>query len=92
MLSAGATAADFRRALTYALPAGASGFLAGRAIWWQAFQHYPDLVAMATALQADSLPYLRELGALTARLGRPWRSPAMDDAGLDFPRRYGDME
>ena len=92
MLSAGATAADFQRALTYALPAGASGFLAGRAIWWQAFQHYPDLEAMAAALQADSLPYLRELGALTARLGRPWRSPPMDDAGLDFPRRYGDME
>ena len=92
MLSAGATAADFQRALTYALPAGASGFLAGRAIWWQAFQHYPDLEAMAAALQADSLPYLRELGQLTARLGRPWRSPPMDDAGLDFPRRYGDME
>lgn len=92
VLSAGATAADFRRALTYALPAGASGFLAGRAIWWQAFQHYPDLDAMAAALQADSLPYLRELGAITAALGRPWRGEAMADAGLDFPRRYGDME
>ena len=47
---------------------------------------------MAAALQAESLPYLREFGALTARLGRPWRSPPMADAGLDFPRRYGDME
>ncbi|MGD9510062.1 MAG: tagatose 1,6-diphosphate aldolase [Geminicoccaceae bacterium] len=92
VLSAGATAADFQRALTYALPAGASGFLAGRAIWSQAFQHYPDLEAMAAALRGDSLPYLRALGDLTARLGHPWRSPPMADAGLDFPRRYGDME
>jgi tagatose 1,6-diphosphate aldolase len=92
MLSAGATAVDFQRALTFALRAGASGFLAGRAIWWQAFQHYPDLEAMAAALRSESLSYLRELGELTARLGRPWRSPPLADAGLDFPRRYGDME
>ena len=91
LLSAGATAADFQRALTFALRAGASGFLAGRAIWWQAYQHYPDLEAMATALQADSLPYLRRLGSITAAQGRPWRGGAMADAGLDFPRRYGDM-
>jgi tagatose 1,6-diphosphate aldolase len=91
LLSAGASAESFRRALTFALRAGASGFLAGRAIWWQAYRHYPDLDAMTAALRAESRPYLRELAAMTAAEGRPWLGASLADAGLDFPKRYGDM-
>jgi len=34
MLSAGAAMAEFANVLRYAYRAGAHGFLAGRAIWW----------------------------------------------------------
>jgi tagatose 1,6-diphosphate aldolase len=93
LLSAGATAEAFARTLTFAARAGASGFLAGRAIWWQAFQHYPDLDAMAGALRADAVPYMERLQALTAMHGRPWREGPIElaAAGLDFPQRYGGM-
>jgi tagatose 1,6-diphosphate aldolase len=40
MLSAGAGMTEFRRVLHYAYGAGASGYLAGRAIWLEAFQRF----------------------------------------------------
>ncbi len=93
LLSAGATAEAFARALTFAARSGASGFLAGRAIWWQAFQHFPDLDAMAASLRTEALPYMDRLQALTAMHGRPWHDGpvALADAGLDFPERYRGM-
>ena len=99
MLSAGAGKEPFRRVLTYAYRAGASGFLAGRAIWWQAFQCYPDLAAMAAELQSDGVPYISEICALTDELARPWPThPAYDDgpglgtAGPDWHRHYPDFD
>jgi tagatose 1,6-diphosphate aldolase len=71
MLSAGASAADFANVLTYAYRAGANGYLAGRAIWWQAMQAYPDRAAVAARLEAESVPYMRNINALTAKLARP---------------------
>jgi tagatose 1,6-diphosphate aldolase len=93
LLSAGATAEAFARVLTFAARTGASGFLAGRAIWWEAFQHYPDLDAMAAKLRAEAVPYMERLQALTALHGRPWRQAPveLESAGLDFSERYGGM-
>jgi tagatose 1,6-diphosphate aldolase len=95
MLSAGAGKEAFRRVLTYAYRAGASGFLAGRAIWWPAFQRFPDLAAMAGELESDGVPYMRELCTLTDQLARPWSAhPAFGDgprlagAGEAFRRQY----
>jgi tagatose 1,6-diphosphate aldolase len=73
MLSAGVTAAQFLRVMEYAYAAGANGFLAGRAIWWEAMQAFPDLAACRTRLQAGGLRTLDELGALTRRAGRTWQ-------------------
>ncbi len=99
MLSAGAGKEAFRRVLTYACRAGASGFLAGRAIWWQAFQRFPDLAAMAAELASDGAPYMREICALTDQLAQPWhRHPVYGDgptiafAGEAFRRRYLNFE
>ena len=72
MLSAGAGKADFRAVLDYAYAAGASGFLAGRAIWLDAFGHYPDWGAMEEALEHDATPYMDALNALTDERARPW--------------------
>ena len=96
MLSAGATKDAFRHVLSYAYRAGASGFLAGRAIWWDAVQHFPDVEACRRALQADGRPYLSDLVAKTAAEARPWTEhpgagpdPLVPElAGPDFARDY----
>lgn len=72
MLSAGATKAAFRRVLHYAYGAGASGFLAGRAIWWDSFQHFPDLAAMTADLKGAAAGYFTELNDMTDAQARPW--------------------
>lgn len=72
MLSAGATRSAFKRVLHYAYRAGASGFLAGRAIWWDAFQAYPDMRAVCCGLIEGGLPYMEELNALTVQSATPW--------------------
>ena len=84
MLSAGAGMAAFRNILTYAYRAGASGYLAGRAIWWQAFQRFPNLEAMAAGLRADGVPYMRDLNALTDAHATPWfeNAPFRGNVGL----------
>lgn len=98
MLSAGATQEAFSRILEYAYAAGASGYLAGRAIWWDAGQSFPDLDAMRAALDGDSVPYMRKLNQMTDELARPWTtdpgalgSAALDAAGADFRTRYEGM-
>ncbi len=71
MLSAGASAADFSNVLKYAYRAGANGYLAGRAIWWDAMQAYPDVAAATAHLRTDSVPYMREINTLTAKFAVP---------------------
>jgi sulfofructosephosphate aldolase len=58
VLSSGVPEADFPRAVELACKAGASGFLAGRAVW-QSCIGQPDLAA---SLRNDALPRLRRLG------------------------------
>ena len=84
MLSAGAGMEPFRRVLTYAFKAGASGYLAGRAIWWEAFQRWPDMEAFELALAAGGVSYMERINAdLRANATPWWRRPAFAD-GLDF--------
>jgi len=61
MLSAGAGPEAFAHMLGFAYRAGAAGFLAGRAIWWQALEAFPDLAACGQRLQDVAVPYLRSL-------------------------------
>ncbi len=72
MLSAGAGKEAFRRILRYAYEAGASGFLAGRAIWWDEIQAFPDLNVARRQLMDTSVPYLGELKQLTAEAALPY--------------------
>jgi tagatose 1,6-diphosphate aldolase len=85
MLSAGAGMGAFRNVLTHAYRAGASGYLAGRAIWLDAFQLFPDWSAMRDALRRDAVPYMRDLNRLTDERAQPWhRHPCFgsDGAGM----------
>ena len=94
MLSAGAIPADFERSLRYAYRAGASGYLAGRAIWWEPFRHFPNFRQMERALASNSVAVLDRLSAMTAASAAPWHAhdgsgdgTAADDAS--FPAVYG---
>ncbi|MDF1605775.1 aldolase [Nocardioides sp. YIM 152315] len=69
VLSQGVDRDDFLRAVTTACRAGASGFLAGRALW-------SDLVGtpdLATALREVSVPRLERLCEVVDAHARPWR-------------------
>ncbi len=77
MLSAGAGMSEFRNILTHACAAGASGYLAGRAIWAEAFKAFPDWDAIRNGLRAAAVPYMQDLNALTDAAATPWfRHPA----------------
>ncbi|MBL6928745.1 MAG: tagatose 1,6-diphosphate aldolase [Rhodospirillales bacterium] len=79
MLSAGAGMTEFKHVLRYAFKGGASGYLAGRAIWWPAFQLFPDLDAMTAELRAEGVPYMAELSHLADEAATPWfDNPAFD--------------
>lgn len=68
VLSQGVHQDDFLRAVTLACQAGASGFLAGRALW-------SDLVGVADlpeALREVAVPRLERLAAAVDQHARPW--------------------
>lgn len=95
LLSAGSTPADFVKLLTYAYRAGASGYLAGRAIWLQPFSHFPDIPAMEKALSETGPAVMDELNALTDKMATPWTQSApwngnvqMSPSGETFANDY----
>lgn len=98
MLSAGAGKEDFKRVLAYAFKAGASGFLAGRAIWADSFAHWPDLESMAADLRQTGAPYLAELGAMATREATPLMAAEglrdgvkIAGGGFDLPESYAGL-
>jgi tagatose 1,6-diphosphate aldolase len=95
MLSAGAGMEPFRRILTYAFKAGASGYLAGRAIWWGAAQSYPDMEGFRRTLRSQGLPYVEAIQANLEQYGVPWQekpvfagTPKLAAAGPKFYEAY----
>jgi tagatose 1,6-diphosphate aldolase len=88
MLSAGVTSPQFVRVMEYAYAAGAHGFLAGRAVWWQALQNFPDLALCAEQLRKDGSATLAELEALTLRAGNAWHA---DYSAFDAMKAEGEL-
>jgi tagatose 1,6-diphosphate aldolase len=88
MLSAGVTPSQFLRVMQFAYGAGANGFLAGRAIWAEALQHYPDLAACREVLRREGLKTLKSLSDLTKEMGHAWTP---DYSGLHRIQLEGDM-
>lgn len=72
MLSAGAGKPQFREVLKHAFKAGASGFLAGRAIWLDAFKAYPDWGMMRRQLETDAVDYMADICALADAQAQSW--------------------
>jgi tagatose 1,6-diphosphate aldolase len=95
LLSAGMNKQDFHRSLQFAYEAGASGYLAGRAVWSQAPRYYPSFDAINESLRTESIPYLQLLNELTAKKATPWfEHPAVKPVELpyeldrDFAQHY----
>ncbi|WP_176084221.1 tagatose 1,6-diphosphate aldolase [Martelella sp. HB161492] len=76
LLSGGSSPENFLRLLTFAYRAGASGYLAGRAIWAKAFSHFPDLYAMEVAMQDEAPRFMDRFNRLTEGLAMPWHAHA----------------
>ena len=98
LLSAGVGPREFALALELAFAAGASGFLAGRAVWLDALDAYPDLEAVERRLRERSLPHLRQISGL-ADAALPWtRHPRyggevrLEGSGEGWLERYGGQE
>ncbi|MHB2167833.1 tagatose 1,6-diphosphate aldolase [Alsobacter sp. R-9] len=85
MLSAGAGMQEFKAILGHAYKAGASGYLAGRAIWAKPFQHFPDWDEIQAGLRRDSVPYMKELNALTDAKALPWFAHARFGGAVTVP-------
>lgn len=75
MLSAGAGMGEFKNVLSHAYAAGASGYLAGRAIWSDAFKAFPDWDGVRSGLAGASSEYMRDINALTDRTAQAWWEP-----------------
>lgn len=67
VLSSGVSIDDFASAVEAACRGGASGFLAGRAVWRDAIGPDPE-----PALRERSVPRLRRLGEIVDEVARPW--------------------
>ncbi len=74
VLSQGVEPDDFPRAVEAACRGGASGFLAGRALW-TATLAADDPTAL---LREHSVPRLEQLGGIVDRYGRPWYDRPQD--------------
>ena len=94
LLSAGVGPTEFEADLELAFDAGASGFLAGRAVWLEAFGAYPDVAAVEAQLRRRAVPYLRSISARAAT-ALPWHAHRrfadgleLEGAGEGWYRRY----
>ena len=74
--------------MEYAYAAGANGFFAGRAIWSEALQAYPDLAACREKLSVQGPDTLKKLGVLTARSATAWTP---DYSGFAAMQREGEV-
>ena len=98
MLSAGAGKDDFTAVVERACRAGASGYLAGRAIWADAFRHWPNEDVMRRELAEGSVPYMQRLNGIVAEHATPWHAhpcwgengARFEPADASFRHRYGE--
>jgi tagatose 1,6-diphosphate aldolase/sulfofructosephosphate aldolase len=74
LLSAGVAFEEFGERVRVALDNGASGFIAGRAIWGEAVTLVGE--ARVAFLGETAVPRLAALCGLLAEHGRPWREAA----------------
>ncbi len=88
LLSAGVDFASFRKQVEIACKAGASGFLAGRALWQEGVQ-VRSQERRADFFQNTAAPRLKELAEVANRYGKPWYSGLEAEEGRFSPVAEG---
>jgi tagatose 1,6-diphosphate aldolase len=67
MLSSGMSKNSFYNCLKLAYKNGASGYLAGRTLWLDAFKDYPNYKKITDNLSKESISYVKKLNELTKK-------------------------
>jgi tagatose 1,6-diphosphate aldolase len=67
MLSSGMSKKSFLNCLKLAYKNGASGYLAGRTIWLDAFKDYPNYKKITNNLKKEGVNYVKKLNTLTKK-------------------------
>lgn len=88
LLSAGVDFESFRKQVKIACQAGASGFLAGRALWQEGAQIRSRDERM-NFFQNTAAPRLKELAELADSYGKPWYSRVATEHGKFAPVAEG---
>jgi len=83
MLSAGAQMEPFANILTHAYREGASGYLAGRAIWADAFKAFPDWDHIRKRLPSEAWVFMDSINTMTDESALPWHQHAVYGAAPD---------
>ena len=84
LLSAGVDFDSFRKQVEIACKAGASGFLAGRALWQEGVQ-IRSREKRLDFFQNTAAPRLKELAEVADRYGKPWYSRVEAEKGRFSP-------
>jgi len=72
VLSAGVGFDEFKRNVIIASKGGASGFLAGRALWKDAFRAHANPSEFRACLEVEGVARFKELESIVHQFGTPW--------------------
>lgn len=94
VLSAGVGFDEFKRNVIIASKAGASGFLAGRALWKDSFRAHANPDGFRACLEVEGAARFKELESIVMQYGTPWyekiggKGFLAAHAGSDWYKKY----
>lgn len=88
VLSSGMDKESFYKCLELAYKNGASGYLAGRTIWLDAFNSYPDIKMVENGLKTDSINYVNKLNELTAKSAQSLETYFTNGFKIEDPENF----
>jgi tagatose 1,6-diphosphate aldolase len=88
VLSSGMDKDSFYKCLELAYINGASGYLAGRTIWLDAFKNYPNIKKVEEGLKNASVSYVKKLNELTARNAQSLDTFFNNGFKIDNPEKF----
>ena len=88
VLSSGMGKDSFYKCLELAYKNGASGYLAGRTIWLDAFNQYPNIELVEEGLKVNSISYVNKLNELTAKNAQSLETYFNNGFKIDSPEQF----
>jgi len=88
VLSSGMGKDSFYKCLELAYKNGASGYLAGRTIWLDAFNQYPNIELVEEDLKVNSISYVNKLNELTAKKAQSLETYFNNGFKIDSPEQF----